>query len=484
MDRTEAELLMPIKANPFQHQVEAFAFTMDLFGVFSDKEPESTGVAYLMEMGAGKSLTAISSMGCLYQMGKINKALIVAPLSILPVWEEELQKFAAFPFSAVVLSGSMDKKREQISGLSGTGVQIVIVNYESMWRLRDELLAYHADLIIADEAHKLKESRTAQSKAMHVLGDAAQYRMILTGTPVTNHEVDIWSEYRFLNPEIFGASFYAFRSRFFTMGGYGLHTPIFKLTRMDEFLEKLHSVAFRCRKEDCLDLPPITEEVRTVDLEPAARKIYDRIQEESYVQLKGDAEVTAANVLTRLLRLLQVTGGCVTDDTGTSRQVSTAKLDALSDLVDTANEEEQKLVVMAHFRFELDGIEAMLQKKKINYAVIRGGVKDRGEQVKRFQNDPTCTVFLGQIQAAGEGITLTASSTMVFFSLDYSMAHFEQAKARIHRSGQTRHCNYIYLCCRNSVDQRVIQALQEKKDLAQMLIDDYYRGVNPYAGGR
>lgn len=479
----EVQKHAPVKVKLYRHQAEAFMMTMDKFGTFSGAPPESEGMAYLFEMGTGKTLTSIASIGCMYQHGMIERVLIVAPLTILPVWEEELRKFADFPYTATVLTGTMEKKRQQLGNLPVGGLQIVIVNYESAWRLKPELLAFKPDLIACDEGHRLKEGRSKQSKAMHELGDRARFKLLLTGTPITNHEIDIWSEYRFLNPGIFGSSFYAFRNRFFTMGGYGLHTPIFRKLTLPEFTERLHSIAYRCRKEECLDLPEITEIIHTVDLEPEARKVYERIRDESYAEIK-DKEITAANVLTRMLRLSQITGGNITVDDTVVRNVSHAKMDALEELVDTAIAEEQKLVIMAHFVPELDAIEEMLKKKGIQYSVVRGGIRDRGEQVERFQKNPECRIFVGQLQAAGEGITLTAASTMVFYSLDYSMSHFEQAKARIHRSGQSRPCSYIFLTCRHTVDQKVIKALQEKKDLAQLLIDDYRMGHNPFSDGR
>ena len=136
---------------------------------------------------------------------------------------------------------------------------------------------------------------------------------------------------------------------------------------------------------------------------------------------------------------------------------------------------------MARFVAELDAIEEMLQKRKISYAAVRGGVKDRTGEIDRFQNDPACMVFIGQIAAAGLGITLTAASTLVFYSLDYSMSNFEQAKARIHRVSQKNTCHYIYLTCRGTVDRKVLRALRGKVDLAKALVDDYRKGLNPYA---
>lgn len=478
MKLNEVSLLMPIKANPYEHQIKAFAFVCGLFGIFNVPY-YSRGAALLMEMGCGKTITSIAVAGALYQFGKINRILIVAPLSILGVWDEEFEKFADFPYTLTVLKGSSSKKKEQLEEVSDKGLQIVVVNYESAWRLERELLRYNADLIIADEGHKIKSAQTSVSKSMHTLGDRARYRMLLTGTLITNKEIDVFSQYRFINSDIFGTSFYAFRNRYFDMLGYGNHTPVFRKYLREDFLKKMHSVAYRVTKAECLDLPEITEEVRTVELEPKAMKLYSNLEKESYTQMAG-SEVSAVNVLTRLLRLSQITGGHLTDDEGDDNAVSTAKLEALSDIVDSAVAEGKKLVVMARFIPELNDIQELLEKKGIGYSVVRGGVKNRDEEIRRFQEDDDCRVFVGQIAAAGLGITLTAASTMVFYSLDYSMSNFEQTKARIHRVSQKENCLYIYLIAKNTVDRKVLRSLRNKVDLAKLLVDDYRKGRNPF----
>ena len=471
-------LSMPVKVKPYAHQQNAFDFVCGLFGLTTFEEV-SSGAALLMEMGTGKSLVGVALAGILSRFSMIDRALIVCPLSIMGVWAEELDKFADFPYSVTLLKGTMAKKKEQLINLPKSDLQIVVTNYETMWRMEPELQRFHAGLIIADEGHRLKDGTSRQSKAMHRLGDRSDYRLLLTGTAISNKELDIYSEYRFAAPQVFGKSFYVFRGRYFNMGGYGGYVPVFKKEMLDDFLKKLHSVAFRVRKDECLDLPAITEEIRTIDLEPNAAKLYAQIEAESYAELRN-SEVTVFNVLTRILRLSQITGGHLTDDDKASHAVSTAKLDALSDIIDSMQAEGRKLVVMARFVPELDDIETLIQKKKIGYSCVRGGVKDRAEEVRRFQEDDECCIFLGQIQAAGMGLTLTAASTMVFFSLDYNMANFDQAKARIHRVSQTENCHYIYLCCRNTIDRKVLRSLREKVDLAMTLVDDYRHGDNPF----
>lgn len=442
---------------------------------------KSRGAALLMEMGTGKSLTAIAITGALSQAGRIRRVLVVAPLSILGVWEEEFQKFAAFPYALAVLSGSSAKKLDTLRHMTGTALQVVVVNYESAWRLEKALTAWHPDLIIADEGHKIKTHNIAASKAMHRMGAKASYRLLLTGTVITNKAIDVFSQYKFLNPAIYGNSFYAFRNRYFDMVGYGNHTPVLKKSMEGELTEKLHSISYRATKAECLDLPETTDVIRQIELEPVALRIYRGLVKESYAEL-ANGEVTATNILTRLLRLSQLTGGFLgNDETAAVEQVSAAKLSALEDILDGAMAEGKKLVIIARFLPEIRAICKLLEKRGLGYSCITGEVKNRNEQVARFQKEPEVMAFVGQIATAGLGITLTAASTMVFYSLDYSMSNFEQTKARIHRVGQRMPCTYLYLVARGTVDEKVLAALESKADLARTLVDDYRSGRNPFA---
>jgi SNF2 family DNA or RNA helicase len=418
--------------------------------------------------------------GKLYAIGKISRVLIAAPLSILGVWRDEFEKWADFDYTLAVLEGTADKKTDTLRHLKGESLQVCAVNYESAWRLESELLAWKPDLIIADESHKIKTHNAHASKALHRLGAAAKYRLALTGTPVTNKAIDLFSQMKMLNPSVFGNSFYSFRNRYFDMTGYGNHTPVLKRDMEEELTRKLHSISYRATKESCLDLPPFTDVNITVDLEPSALKLYRELVMNSFTELNGQ-EVTATNILTRLLRLSQLTGGFLGGDENPKPQsVSTAKLDALSELIETARESGQKLVIIARFVAEIAAIEALLEKRGIQYSAINGETKNRAEQVSYFQTDPDVTVFVGQISTAGLGITLTAASTMVFFSTNYSMSDYEQARARIHRVGQRENCTYYHIVARGTVDEKVLKILRDKADLAKTLVDDYRRGVNPF----
>ncbi|MBR2578823.1 MAG: SWF/SNF helicase family protein, partial [Clostridia bacterium] len=248
----------------------------------------------------------------------------------------------------------------------------------------------------------------------------------------------------------------------------------------DELRNKIHSIAFVAKKSECLDLPETTETIRKIELEPSAMNTYKHLVRDSFAELQN-SEVTVTNVLTKILRLSQLTGGFLGDDEGKKvHQISQAKLNAFEDIIDEVTASGKKLVVMARFIPEIDAIKKLLTNKGLRFSIITGEIKNRADEIAKFQNDTDVLVFLGQIATAGLGITLTAASTMVFYSLDYSMSNFEQAKARIHRTGQKENCTYIYLIAKNTVDEKVLRALKKKYDLASSIISDYRHGLNPF----
>lgn len=430
------------------------------------------GCAFLMDMGTGKTITTIAVAGTLYRKHKIGKLLVVCPKSIVDVWDQEFDKFADFHYQLAVLDGSMQQKADTVRYMIGGGLQVIVVNYESCWRLEAELMKWQPDMIVCDESSRIKNPQAKCSKALHRLGKASSYNLILTGTPVTNSPLDLFSQYKFLDERIFGGSFYGFRAKYAIVGGYQNH-QIIGYKNVTELAEKAHSIAYRIRIDEAVDLPEFVEEVRPVKLEQAAQRVYDGIEKDSFAEiLSGD--ITTRNVLTQLLRLSQVTGGFVrSDEAPDAIQVSAAKLEALSDIVDTCMEERKKVVVFARFVPEIDAITKMLAKKGIGYSLIKGDVKDRASQVEAFQTDPDTRVFLGQLQTTGMGLTLTAGSVCVYYSLDFSYANYQQSMARVRRIGQTKRGVYIHLVAKGTIDEKVMSALKQKADVSKLLVDDY-----------
>lgn len=470
----------PVKANLYKHQIRGANMALRAFGALDAKTPGG-GFGELFEMGCGKTLTTIAVAGALYNLGKIDRVLVVAPTSVCSVWPHDLNQFATFPWEARVLLGDKKKRLKALNELENwpfKALRIAVINYESTHRegIFEALAAYKPDLIVCDESQRIKNPSAAQSKALHKLGDAAPFRMILSGTPVQNNAVDLYSQYRFLDPAVYGANFYAFKNRYCIMGGYGQH-QIVGYRNMDELVEKEHSVAYRVTKEECLDLPQQTFINRYVQFADAEQAIYEQLRKSSFLELETGENVTATTILTMYLRLMQLTGGFLTADESTRpKQVNTAKLDALADIVDDyVVDAGKKLVIFARFRAEIAAIENLLRLRKIQYGSIYGDVpmEERGKIVEDFQTNPDTKVFVAQIQTAGLGITLHAASTAVFYSYDYNYANYAQALARIHRIGQHLPVTYIHLVVDGSIDEKILAALENKEDMAKTVVDSW-----------
>lgn len=470
----------PVKANLYKHQIRGANMALRAFGALVAKTPGG-GFGELFEMGCGKTLTTIAVAGALYNLGKIDRVLVVAPTSVCSVWPHDLNQFATFPWEARVLLGDKKKRLKALNELENwpfKALRIAVINYESTHRegIFEALAAYKPDLIVCDESQRIKNPSAAQSKALHKLGDAAPFRMILSGTPVQNNAVDLYSQYRFLDPAVYGANFYAFKNRYCIMGGYGQH-QIVGYRNMDELVEKEHSVAYRVTKEECLDLPQQTFINRYVQFTDAEQAIYEQLRKSSFLELETGENVTATTILTMYLRLMQLTGGFLTADESTRpKQVNTAKLDALADIVDDyVVDAGKKLVIFARFRAEIAAIENLLRLRKIQYGSIYGDVpmEERGKIVEDFQTNPDTKVFVAQIQTAGLGITLHAASTAVFYSYDYNYANYAQALARIHRIGQRLPVTYIHLVVDGSIDEKILAALENKEDMAKTVVDSW-----------
>ena len=455
---------IPIKTVPFQHQIAAF-----------NKAISIPNFAALMEQGCGKTAVAIAAAGYRFQRGEVRRVLVVAPASVVPVWPKEFATHADFPHEVIALEGPVNKRKGALLYWKPNEgkLQVAVTNYEATWRMDDALAAWQPDMIICDESQRIKTPGARQSKAMARLGTIARYRMILTGTPVSQGPLDFYSQYRFLDRNIFGTSYYAFRARYALMGGYG-NRQVIGYQNLDDLVQKAHSVAFRCRKEDCLDLPEQVDQVMYCELEKDARRIYDQLVRESVAELSEENIVMAPNVLSRLLRLSQMTGGYLRVDEQTTL-VSKAKMGLLEETLDDLLDAGKKVVVFARFIPEIEAIVKMLEKKKVAHGLIYGAtpMDARGGMVDAFQTDPEVKVFVAQIQTAGLGITLHAADTAIFYSLDYSFANYDQCRARIHRIGQKNNCTYIHLVARNTVDEKVLAALAEKKSLADQVVDNW-----------
>lgn len=471
----------PVKLPLFKHQIRGANMALMTFGLVTGNPEKNKGFGFLFEMGCGKTLTTIAVMGAAYKQGAIKKVLIVAPTSVCAVWPKDIEAQADFKAKVSVLFGDKNKRIKELEALEAyplKSLKVAVINYESTWRegIFEALMEWCPDMIIADESQRIKTHDAAMSKAMHQLGDMARYKIILSGTPIQNNAIDIFSQYRFLDSNVFGTNFYLFRNRYAVMGGFQKHQVV-GYKDLDQLIRKEHSVAYRVTKEECLDLPEQTFLTRYITLEGKDKQLYDRIKRDSFAELESGGIITAPTVLTKLLRLQQFTGGFIQADVAEKpQQVFNGKINALEDILDDyVIDAGKKLVIFCRFRAEIDLIQKLLEKKNLRNQSIYGDIPidERGAIVDDFQNNPETLVFLAQIDTAGLGITLTAADTCVYYSVNFNYAAYSQSLARIHRIGQRNVCTYIHLVVEKTIDETVLKALAAKEDLAKMIVDDW-----------
>ena len=268
----------PLKVSPYVHQLKGYNLACRSMGIIGNNGV-SPGFALLMEMGTGKTITSIAIAGKAYLTGKIKRLLILAPKSIVAVWEDEFSKFADFPYSLSVLTGTSAKKVEQLKTISHKGLEVAVVNYDSVPLIEKELTAWHPDFLICDESSKIKNPTAKMSKATYRIAKLCKYRLILTGTPIQNNPLDFFSQYKVLDDSIFGKSFYAFKNEYAVLGTY--NQPI-GWRKLPELVKKAHSIAFRVTKAEALNLPDTIDEIRPITLEDKAQKLYKAFVKESY----------------------------------------------------------------------------------------------------------------------------------------------------------------------------------------------------------
>ena len=454
---------LPVRVQPYEHQVRAFEFGRRL-----------DHSALLMEQGTGKTLVAIALLGHWWRTEGLQRALIVAPKSVMPEWERQFEELADFSHQLVLLTGSLEDRKDMLKNWpEGPGIQVAVVNYEATWRMIEELKDWGPQIVIADESQKIKNTKAQQTKAVTALGKTAKHRLILTGTPVTQSPLDFFAQYRFLDPRIFGTSFIQFRSRYAIMGGYGGY-QVMGYRNLEELAAKAHSIAFRVTKEECLDLPETINQFVYADLESEAKNLYQTLKEEAIIKFSETEQVTAPIVLTELLRLQQITGGFLPSGENSYKQVSQAKLQIAKELLEEIKGTNKKVVIFARFVPEVEALAKITKDLGMKFFALTGKtpIEARQQALKDFQLGDL-QVFIAQIATGGVGITLTAADTAIFYSTDFSLANYEQAKARLHRIGQKSSVVYIHIVAKGTIDEEVMRRLAAKQDLANLVVDEY-----------
>jgi SNF2 family DNA or RNA helicase len=297
---------------------------------------------------------------------------------------------------------------------------------------------------------------------------------------VTNNPLDLFSQAWFLNPHLLGfTSFYTFRAKYAEMvkitAGNRAFTKVKGFKHLDELTKSIQRWSSRRTKLECLDLPEKIYQYYEVELTEEQKKHYKSLKERAMAELDGQL-VSAPIVLTKLLRLHQLICGSLTTDDGKVIPVDNNRITALMEVLEEAS---GKVIIWANYRYDIKAIEEELQnvygrKSVVSYYGDTSN-EDRQEAVRRFQTDPDCVYFVGNPQTGGFGITLTAATNVVYYSNSYNLEHRLQSEDRAHRIGQKHAVTYVDLICRKSVDEKIVKALREKKQLSAQVLGDEWK---------
>lgn len=431
----------------YKHQEIALSYmrTNDYFALF-------------MEQGTGKTIPSLCRIRDLLRSGSIAEALVVAPKSALGAWERDIELF-----------NSVDQEILRSS--------VTLINYDKVWRGGDKS-PYNKKYgcIILDEAHLIKNRTSQRSKFLLKLACLADYRYILTGTPISNGQLEnIWSLYCFLDPylergrvcsRIFDGSYQKFQDRYCILNMY--HKPS-SYIHVKELQEIINEHSYRVKKVDCLDLPDkLPDEIVKVD--QAEPRLYKKLATESAIL---EYEILAENPLSRLVKLRQLCSGHIkTEDQ--LIEVGNSKIQILEEIIE-GYPEDKKLVIFAEFKYSIGKISELLRKMKIRFVTLDGEQKDKTIW-RQFQNDKRIRVIVCQYQTAAAGIDLFASDTIIYYEPTLRSNILEQSRDRIHRTGQREKCSYIHLLTKGTVEIDIYRALAGYADFSEALFTRYMEG--------
>lgn len=456
-DAEDAPAIPVTRTEPWAHQRRAFWFAKDL---------PATGL--WLDMGVGKTKIAVD----LTINNEAQRTLILCPWSVVPVWGREYETHGGVPVHFIGLQEGSVAQRTQLAdeALHDCTCQrphAIAINYEASWRkpFSDWALHQDWDYLVLDEVHRIKAAQGTISKFCYRLSQRATKRLGLSGTPLPQSPLDAFGIYRALDPDIFGLSYTAFSHRFAIFGGYGNYEVV-DYTNMEEFDQRFFSIAFRVTADDVLDLPPDHDVRRTCSLSPAATKIYRSVESDLYAELEA-GEITAANVLVKLLRLQQICGGSVNDDDGNAVAVDDAKEKLLEDVL-TDLRHDEPVVVFCRFVHDLDVVERVTKRLSRRYGELSGRRRDGTDAHARM--NPDVDIVAVQIQSGGEGIDLTRAHYGIYYSLGYSLKDFLQSRRRLVRPGQEHPVLFTHLVCANTVDEDVYEALDAREKVVEFVL--------------
>ena len=465
------------KTKPYKHQLTAL-----------EKSWHKENFAYFMEMGTGKTKVLIDNLAMLYDKGKVDGALIIAPKGVVKTWyEQELPTHLPDHIENVTVLWQPNITKSQEEKLNSlfeieTALHILIMNVEALSTDKGVKFAYkflnsHKVLMAIDESTTIKTPAAKRTKNIIDLGEKAKYRRIMTGSPITKNPLDLYTQCYFLDPYLLDhASYYSFRNRYAIMKTMHVRgrsiQVVSKFQNLSELSDVVKTFSDRVLKEDCLDLPPKNFTKRHIILTHDQRKIYEQMKKAAMAVLNGKV-TTTMTVLTQLMRLHQITCGHFTADDGTTQLIPNNRI---TELMNILEETEGKVIIWANYQRDVNQIIKNVTEKYGEGSIVDyyglTPQEDRQDNIRKFQNGPECRFLIGTPQTGGYGITLTQANTVVYYSNGYDLEKRLQSEDRAHRIGQKKNVTYIDLIAEDTVDEKIVEALRKKINIASEVLGE------------
>ena len=468
------------RLKPYKHQLTAL-----------EKSWNKENYAYFMEMGTGKTKVLIDNMSMLYDKGKIDGALIVAPKGVVKTWyEQELPTHLQKHIENVTvlwqsnINKTHQEKLETLFEIE-TALHILVMNVEALSTDKGVKFAYkflnsHKTLMAIDESTTIKTPTAKRTKNIIGLGKIAKYKRIMTGSPVTKNPLDLYTQCEFLDPYLLDfTSYYAFRNRYAEMKTMHLRgrsiQVVDEFKNLGELSETLQGFSYRVLKEDCLDFPPKNWTKRYITLTKEQQKVYDQMKKAAMAVLNGKVTSTMT-VITQLMRLQQITCGHFVADDGSTQEI---KNNRITELMDVLDEIEGKAIIWGHWQKDIQNIVDEIEKVHGPGSVVSyyglTPQDERQDNIRKFQSDPRCRFLVGTPSTGGYGITLTAANTVIYYSNGYDLEKRLQSEDRAHRIGQKKNVTYIDIIAEDTVDEKIQKSLRKKINIASEVMGEELR---------
>ena len=465
------------KTKPYAHQITAL-----------EKSWHKDTFAYFMEMGTGKTKVLIDNLAMLYDKGKVDGALIVAPKGVIGTWyNQELPTHLPDHIENVTVlwQANINKKQqEKLDRLFETGhdLHIIVMNVEAFSTDKGrsfaaKFLRSHKSMMAIDESTTIKNPKAKRTKNILSLAALTRYRRIMTGSPVTRNPLDLYTQCYFLDPfHLNHSSYYSFRNRYAIMKSANISGRSINLVvgyqNLSELSDKLKPFSYRVLKEDCLDLPDKVYMKRQIDLTPEQIRLYRQMKQEALATLNGKT-VTTMTALTQIMRLQQITCGHFVADDGTTQNI---KHNRMSELMDILEEVEGKAIIWAHWQRDVELIVSAIEKQQGPGSVVHYYGKtlpeERDYAIRNFKTNDKVRFFVGTPATGGYGITLVQANTVIYYSNGYDLEKRMQSEDRAHRIGQTKKVTYIDLIAEKTVDTKIVKSLRKKINIASQVMGE------------